>query len=87
MTLILPLQISLHSGNYSPFFVVATLVDCAKILGLPQLKLRDSKGRLYVPDKALLQEPLAIVYANADIPASEHGVSKRMTFIMSYVRR
>ena len=90
MTLVLPLQIASHSGEtgqFNPFFIAGSFVDCAQILGLPKFKLRDSSGNPYLPDKALLQEPLAMVYASADIVISEAAVSKRKKYIMSYVRR
>ena len=90
MTLVLPLQIAAYSGHlrpFNPFFVVGSFVDCAQILGLPKFKLRDSSGNPYLPDKALLQEPLAMVYASADIVISEAAISKRKKYIMSYVRR
>jgi len=90
MTLVLPLQIASHSGGtgqFKPFFVTSSFVDCAQILGLPKFKLRDSNGNPYLPDKALLQEPLAMVYASADIVISEAALSKRKKYIMSYVRR
>ncbi len=90
MTLVLPLQIASHSGGtgqFNPFFITSSFVDCAQILGLPKFKLRDSSGNPYLPDKALLQEPLAMVYASADIVISEAAVSKRKKYIISYVRR
>ena len=86
---LMPLQIS-PSGQSgvkpgTPLAVIA-YVDTAKILGLPKLRLRDSNGNPYLPDKTLLQEPLAIVYANAGVvfPAE---MSKRKAYIQSYVRR
>ena len=83
MTLVLPLQIASYSGvggRFNPFFVTGTFVDCAQILGLPKFKLRDSSGNPYLPDKALLQEPLSS-------SSSVSRVSKRKKYIMSYVRR
>ena len=90
MTLVLPLQIAGHSGGtgtFNPFFVAGSFVDCAQILGLPKFKLRDSNGNPYLPDRALLQEPLATVYASANIVISEAAISKRKKYIMSYIRR
>ena len=86
---LLPLQVS-PSGKSSILLnrplAVAAFVDSAKILGLPKFKLRDSNGNPYLPDKALLQEPLATVHDHAGIVfASE--VSKRKAYILSYVRR
>jgi len=89
MTL-LPMQIS-PSGRVPVFLskplAVAAFIDSAKILGLPKFRLRDSNGNLYLPDKVLLQEPLAIIYANADIVISEAALSQRKKYIASYVRR
>jgi len=86
---LLPLQIS-PGGKYSPLLgkplAVAAFVDSAKILGLPKFKLRDSNGNPYLPDKTLLQEPLATLHDHAGIVfASE--VNKRKAYILSYVRR
>ena len=89
MTLVLPLQIATHSGGtgqFKPFFVTSSFVDCAQILGLPKFKLRDSSGNPYLPDKALLQEPLATVHENAGIIFLSE-VNKRKAYILSYVKR
>jgi hypothetical protein len=89
MTLVLPLQIASHSGGtgqFKPFFVTRSFVDCAQILGLPKFKLRDSSGNPYLPDKALLQEPLATVHENAGIIFLSE-VNKRKAYILSYVKR
>jgi hypothetical protein len=85
----LPLQIASHSGGtgqFKPFFVTRSFVDCAQILGLPKFKLRDSSGNPYLPDKALLQEPLATVHENAGIIFLSE-VNKRKAYILSYVKR
>jgi hypothetical protein len=90
MTVLLPAQIAAYSGpeaKYQPFFVVGSFVDCAKILGLPKFRLRDGNGNPYLPDKALLQEPLAQILAAANIVISEAEVSKRKKYIQSYVRK
>jgi len=87
---LLPLQISTTGRGPMPLnrpLTVAVFLDVAKILGLPKFKLRDSRGNLYVPDKALLQEPLAIIYANANIVISDTAMSQRKQYINSYVRR
>ena len=89
MTVILPLQLSLHSGGshrINHFFMVGSFIDCAKILGLPKFKLRDSNGNPYLADKILLQEPLAIVHDSAGITFSSE-INKRKAYILSYVRR
>ena len=65
---------------------VAAFVDTAKILGLPKFRLRDSSGNPYLPDKALLQEPLATVNDHAGIIFTGE-VNKRKAYIRSYVKR
>jgi len=90
MTLVLPLQIAAYSGHlrpFNPFFVVGSFVDCAQILGLPKFKLRDSNGNPYLADKALAQEPMAMIYGSSYFVVSELAVSNRKKYIMSYVRR
>ena len=86
---LMPLQVS-PSGN-SPIalntpLAVAAFVDSAKLLGLPKFRLRDSSGNPYLPDKALLQEPLAMVHDQAGIIFTSE-VNKRKAYIRSYVRR
>ena len=66
--------------------MVGSFIDCAKILGLPKFKLRDSNGNPYLADKILLQEPLAIVHDSAGITFSSE-INKRKAYILSYVRR
>lgn len=90
MSLVLPLQISSHSGGmrqFNPLFLAGSFIDCAQILGLPKFKLRDSSGNPYVPEKTLFQEPLAVVYVSANILTSETALPKRKKYIMSYVHR
>ena len=74
MTILLPAQIATQPGSgaaFEPFFVVGAFVDCAKILGLPKLRLRDKNGNPYLPDKAMSQEPLAQILSSANIVISE----------------
>ena len=65
---------------------VAAFVDSARILGLPKLKLRDSNGNIYIAQKAMMQEPLAIVQQHAGMPMVSE-VTLRKAYINSYVRR
>jgi hypothetical protein len=86
---IMPLQVS--PSGYSPApikrpLTVAAFVDSARIIGLPKFKLRDSKGNMYFPHKAMLQEPSAIVQQHAGIPMVSN-VTARKAYINSYVRR
>lgn len=90
MTLLLPAQIATFSpekGRLESFFVVGAFVDCAKILGFPKLRLRDANGNPYLPDKVLLQEPLAQVLAGANVVISEAEVSRRKKYIQTYIKR
>lgn len=85
----MPLQVSPSGKSVVPIsrpIAVAAFVDSAKILGLPKLKLRDSKGNLYSPYKAMLQEPYAVVHQSAGMPIVSE-VAMRKTYINSYVRR
>ena len=86
---LMPLQVSPSGKSTVPLskpLAVAAYVDAAKILGLPKFKLRDGNGNPYLPEKTMLQEPLAMVHDNAGIIfASE--VNKRKAYIQSYVRR
>ena len=86
---LMPLQVS-PSGysavTLSTPLAVAAFVDTAKILGLPKFRLRDSNGNPYLPDKALLQEPLAMVHDQAGIIFTGE-LNKRKAYIRSYVRR
>lgn len=88
MTL-LPLQISPLGGRVLSLhrpITVAAFIDTAKILGLPKFRLRDSNGNPYLPDKALLQEPLAVIHESAGIIFVSE-VNQRKAYILSYVRR
>lgn len=90
MTILLPTQIATISPpgtKIEPFFLASAFVDCAKILGLPRFKLRDHNGNPYIPDKAMQQEPLAQILANANLTVSELEVSKRKKYIQSYIKR
>ena len=85
----LPFQVSPSGKNAAPLnqpLAVAVFVDSAKILGLPKFRLRDSNGNPYLPEKTLLQEPLAILNDSAGVifPAE---TNKRKAYIQTYVRR
>jgi hypothetical protein len=64
---------------------VAAFVDTAKILGLPRLKLRDSNGNRYIPNKAMAFEPAALVNQQA-LTASEK-TNPRRAFIQGYLKK
>ena len=86
---ILPWQISPSDHAPAPIskpLAVAAFVDSARIIGLPKFKLRDAKGNLHFPHKAMLQEPSAIVQQHAGIPMVSN-VPARKAYINSYVRR
>ena len=86
---LIPLQVSPCGKSMISLnapLAVAVFVDIAKILGLPKFRLRDSGGNPYLPDKVLLQEPLAIVHDQAGIIVTTE-VNKRKAYIRSYVRR
>lgn len=86
---ILPLQVSPSGQSAVPLskpLAVAAFVDSARILGLPKLKLRDSKGNLYSPYRAMMQEPSAIVLQHAGMPMVS-DVTLRKAYIQSYVKR
>lgn len=85
----MPLQVSPAGKSGVPLstpLAVAAYVDTSKILGLPKFRLRDGNGNLYLADKTLLQEPLAMVHDSAGIIFTGE-VNKRMAYIQSYVRR
>jgi hypothetical protein len=85
----MPLQISPSGKSTVPIskpLAVAAFVDSAKILGLPKFRLRDAKGNLYSPYKAMMHEPLAIVQQHAGMPMVS-DVTIRKAYINSYVRR
>ena len=86
---LLPLQVS-PTGRNAPGFnkplAVAVFVDSARILGLPKFKLRDGNGNPYLPEKVLLQEPLAHIQDSAGITLVSE-INRRKAYIASYVRR
>jgi len=85
----MPLQVSPSGKSTVPIsrpLAVAAFVDSARILGLPKLKLRDSNGNIYIAQKAMMQEPLAIVHQHAGMPMVSE-VTLRKAYINSYVRR
>ena len=87
----LPLQISPSGKSNVPLskpLAVAAFVDTAKILGLPKMRLRDSNGNLYVPHKAMMHEPYALVHQSAGMPMPNvSDVTVRKAYIQSYVKR
>ena len=86
---LIPLQVSPSGNSAIPLntpLAVAAFVDAAKILGLPKFRLRDSSGNPYLPDKALMQEPLATVHDQAGVIFTSE-VNKRKAYIRNYVRR
>ena len=86
---LMPLQVSPTGQSTVPLsrpLAVAAYVDTAKILGLPKFKLRDSKGNLYSPYKAMMQEPSAIVLQHAGMPMVS-DITMRKAYIQSYVKR
>jgi hypothetical protein len=86
---LIPLQVSPSGKSPVPIskpLAVAAFVDSAKILGLPKFRLRDRNGNPYLPEKTLLQEPLAMVHDSAGIIFTSE-VNKRKAYIQSYVRR
>jgi len=86
---LLPLQVSPSGKATVPLsrpLAVVSFIDCAKILGLPKLKLRDDNGNLYIPNKAMLHEPYAVVNLHADMPMVSNP-NIRKAYINSYVRR
>jgi hypothetical protein len=86
---LLPLQAS--PGAKQPIalnkpLAVGAFVDSARILGFPKFKLRDGNGNPYLPEKTLLQEPLANIQDSAGVtPIVE--INKRKAYIASNVRR
>lgn len=65
---------------------VAAFVDSAKIAGLPRLKLRDSDGNRYIPNKAMRFEPAALIHLHAGTVVEEKTHSRR-AFIQGYLKR
>ena len=88
MTL-LPLQVTASTvptlSLDRPIAVVA-FVDMARILGLPNLKLRDSKGNRYQKEKIIMQEPMAVIQESSGGMYYSQA-SLRKAYIQSYVRR
>jgi hypothetical protein len=89
---ILPWQISPNGQNAMPLnhpLTVAVFIDCAKILGLPKFRLRDSNGNRYQPHKSLMQEPMAVLQQSVGVmyysPNSPNSLRK--AYIQSYVKR
>lgn len=85
----MPLQVSPTGKSVvllSRPLAVAAYVDASKILGLPKFRLRDGNGNPYLPEKTLLQEPLAMVHDSAGIIFTSE-VNKRKAYIRNYVRR
>ena len=85
---ILPFEVT-PKDAFAPSLVrpvtVAAFVDTAKILGLPKLKLRDSNGNRYIPNKAMAFEPAALVNQQA-LTASEK-INPRRAFIQGYLKK
>jgi hypothetical protein len=65
---------------------VSAFVDTAKILGLPKLKLRDSNGHRYFPERILMQEPMAIIEVSSGGMYFSQ-LSVRKAYIQSYMKR
>jgi hypothetical protein len=65
--------------------MVAAFVDSAKILGLPRLKLRDASGNRYIPNKAMLFEPAALLHQQAGTVGEQ--INPRRAFIQGYLKR
>ena len=85
---LMPLQVSPTGNSTVPLsrpIAVAAFVDSAAILGLPKLKLRDGKGKLYSPYKSMMYEPDALVHQHAGMPMVS-DVTARKAYIQSYVR-
>ena len=85
---LMPLQVSPAGKSMIPLstpLAVGVFVDTAKILGLPELRLRDSRGNLYIANKALLEEPLAIINNQAGVTHIS-ALNKRKAHIISYVK-
>jgi len=86
---LMPLQVSPTGKSGVPLsrpLAVAAFVDSARILGLPKLKLRDGNGNLYIANKAMMHEPMAMVHQYAGMPMVS-DISVRKAYINSFVRR
>lgn len=64
---------------------VGVFVDMAKILGFPELRLRDSRGNLHKANKTLLEEPLAMINDQAGITYVS-ALNRRKAYILSYIK-
>lgn len=85
---LLPFQVSPSGKSSLPIsrpLAVAVFVDSARILGLPKFKLRDGGGNIYNPHKAMMQEPLALIYQYAG-ESIIRDVTTRKAYINAYVR-
>lgn len=68
LSVILPLQIqngALGQIRLSRPVFLGAGVYMAQLIGLPRLRLRTTNGRPYIPNKAFLEEPLSILYAES----------------------
>jgi hypothetical protein len=86
---ILPFEITSKDAiapSMSRPVTVAAFVDIAKILGLPRLKLRDASGNRYIPNKATMFEPAALIHQHAGTAVVER-ISPRRAFIQEYLKR
>ncbi len=86
---LMPLQVSPTGKSQVPLsrpLAVAAFVDSARILGLPKFKIRDSNGNIYIANKAMMQEPFALVHQHAGMPIVS-DISMRKAYINSFVRR
>ena len=86
---LMPLQVNGGVFIKEPLFkpaLVGAFVDSARILGLPKYRLRDSSGNTYLPNKALLQEPLSVLYRDSGMLMVSYQ-TKRKAYINSYVMR
>ncbi|CAM3680665.1 hypothetical protein POAN111098_01725 [Polynucleobacter antarcticus] len=85
----MPLQIS-PSGDYATVLnrplAVAAVVDSAQILGLPKLRLRDSRGNPYIANQSVLYESAFVLNRDAGVLIVSNQ-ARRKAFIQSYVRR
>ena len=85
---ILPFEVT-PKDAFAPSLVrpvtVAAFVDTAKILGLPKLKLRDSNGNRYIPNKAMAFEPAALV--NQQAGTASENINPRRAFIQGYLKK
>ncbi len=86
---LLPLELS-PSGNYAHLigssWLVGSVVDGVKILGLPRLHLRDSNGKLYIANQSLMHESAFILNREAGVLMISNQ-ARRKAYINSYVRR